>query len=157
SPRLAANDAAAVALFATQVASSLEVAESIEALERANADLCAANSSLARTQEELVKRERLAALREPAATGAHQVRNPLGVLFNSIGSLRRILRAGGFASNERDAEMLLSIAEEESDRINRIVADLLDFARPNTAPLQKSSLADVIEDATAAAAADALG
>src|SRR5205085_3295776 len=49
-------------------------------------------AELARTQKELIDRERLAALGELSASIAHEVRNPLGVIFNSVGSLRRILK-----------------------------------------------------------------
>ena len=56
-------------------------------------DLQRSYDELAHAQEELVKRERLAALGELSAVVAHEVRNPLGVIFNSLGSLRRILHA----------------------------------------------------------------
>ena len=49
-------------------------------------DLRRSYGELARAQEELVKRERLAALGELSAVVAHEVRNPLGVIFNSLGT-----------------------------------------------------------------------
>ncbi|MBK8690831.1 MAG: PAS domain S-box protein [Deltaproteobacteria bacterium] len=85
--------------------------------------------ALTAAQSRLVQRERLAALGELSAVMAHEVRNPLGVIFNSLGSLDRLLKPSG------DAKLLLDIVREESDRLNRIVSDLLDFARPvNLAP-----------------------
>jgi signal transduction histidine kinase len=85
--------------------------------------------ALTAAQSRLVQRERLAALGELSAVMAHEVRNPLGVIFNSLGSIDRLLKPTG------DAKMLLDIVREESDRLNRIVSDLLDFARPvNLAP-----------------------
>jgi signal transduction histidine kinase len=140
------DDADAVALFALQVGSALEVAEAIEALQRSNEEK-------ARVQEELIKRERLAALGELAAMVAHEVRNPLGVLFNSIASLRKTLRCGALAQALPEAEMLLRIAGEEADRLNRIVSALLDFARPSAPHFEPSSVRDVIEDAVEAAEA----
>ncbi len=80
--------------------------------------------ALTAAQSRLVQRERLAALGELSAVMAHEVRNPLGVIFNSLGSLDRLLKPTG------DAKILLDILREESDRLNRIVGDLLDFARP---------------------------
>ena len=127
-------DADAVALFATHVASSLEVAESMEAL--------------ARAQAELVAHERLAALGELAAVVAHEIRNPLGVLFNSLASLRRIL--SDVDRKEGEAELLLSIANEEATRLNGIVSDLLDFARPGEPSLQPGAVELVIDDAVRA-------
>jgi signal transduction histidine kinase len=103
-------------------------------------DLRRSYAELARTQEELVKRERLAALGELSAVVAHEVRNPLGVIFNAMGPLRRLLQPTG------DARMLLDIVGEEADRLNRIVADLLDFSRPPVPSLERESLAALLED-----------
>jgi signal transduction histidine kinase len=79
---------------------------------------------LERAQAELVKRERLAALGQLAAIMAHEVRNPLGVLFNSLGTLGKLI------PHEGDAAQLLAIMGEESTRLERLVRELLDFAKP---------------------------
>ena len=92
--------------------------------QRLYADLKTSYDELERAQAELVRHERLAALGELAAVMAHEVRNPLGVIFNSLTTLKRLLKPSG------DAEMLLTMVGEEAERLNRIVADLLDFARP---------------------------
>ena len=134
-------DADAVALFATHVGSAIEVAESLEAL--------------ASAQQELVKRERLAALGELAAVVAHEVRNPLGVLFNSIGSLRAIVDAGAPAERLADASTLLSIAGEEAERLKRIVSDLLDFARPYEPALREYAISDLAAEVVAETSHDA--
>jgi signal transduction histidine kinase len=148
---LTRHDADAVALFATHVASALEVAESIGELERTNRELASCYADLARTQEQLVRRERLAALGELAAVVAHEVRNPLGVLFNSIGSLRRILRAAVAGTARADAEALVSMVDEEANRLKRIVSDLLDFAQPNEPQLAAGPVREVLEEAVRAA------
>src|SRR5690606_8013025 len=64
---------------------------------RLDADLRASHRALARAQKELVEKERLAVLGELSAVVAHEVRNPLGVIFNSISSLRRLVRLEGDA------------------------------------------------------------
>ncbi|MBS2028345.1 MAG: GAF domain-containing protein [Deltaproteobacteria bacterium] len=104
-------------------------------------DLKRSYDKLAQAREELVKRERLAALGELSAVVAHEVRNPLGVVFNSLGSLRKAVRGN------TDAEMLIGIVGEEADRLNRIVSDLLDFARPHEASLRLEPLEAVLESA----------
>jgi two-component system, NtrC family, sensor histidine kinase HydH len=149
SPMLGRTDADAVALFATQVASALEVAESIEALERANRKLANCYADLARTQQELVKRERLAALGELAAVFAHEVRNPLCVLFNAVASLRRKLDDA-----PPDVRMLLTIATEEAERMNHTVSDLLDFARPGGPQLETVSLPAILAAAVVSTTSD---
>ena len=106
--------------------------------------------ALAAAQSRLVQRERLAALGELSAVMAHEVRNPLGVIFNSLGSLDRLLKPTG------DAKLLLDIVREESDRLNRIVGDLLDFARPVTLAPRPMPVERVLDEAwTAASTASA--
>jgi signal transduction histidine kinase len=102
-------------------------------------------AALARTQKELIDRERLAALGELSASIAHEVRNPLGVIFNSLGSLKRILKPEG------DAALLFDIIGEEADRLNRMVGDLLDYSRPVQPALQPVPLRPLFEEAIASA------
>lgn len=108
-------------------------------------DLKASYQELSRAQQELVKRERLAALGELSAVIAHEVRNPLGVIFNSLSSLKRLVPP------TEDGRMLLDIVGEEAERLNRMVSDLLDFARPNEAQLRAESLKRVVGGAVEAA------
>ena len=112
-------------------------------------DLRQSYQRLSRAQEQLVERERLAALGELAAAVAHEVRNPLGVIFNSLGSLKKLL------GSDAKAETLFAILEEESVRINHIVTDLLDFTRPAFPSLRAGSLVAVIDEAVDAAQAQA--
>ncbi|MFB1479385.1 ATP-binding protein [Corallococcus sp. RDP092CA] len=111
--------------------------------------LWASYAELAATRAEMVKRERFAALGELSAIVAHEVRNPLGVIFNAVATLRRIMNPSG------DTAMLLDIVAEESDRLNRMVADLLDFTRPRNPVLQPEELLRVLQDAFEAAKAQA--
>ena len=92
------------------------------------------------TQEKLIRSERLAAVGELAARIAHEIRNPLGAISNSVGVLRRDLHLDG------DDLRLLEVVHEGSERLERIVADFLRFARPR--PVQKTSqkLPSILED-----------
>ena len=116
-------------------------------------DLRQSYADLARTQEQLVQRERLAALGELAAIVAHDIRNPLGAVFNAIGAIRQQANAGG------DARLatLLAILEEEASRMNEIVGDLLDFARPVSAALRPERIEPIVTEAIDTATADAVG
>jgi len=105
---------------------------------------------LAEARAAMVKRERLAALGELSAVVAHEVRNPLGVIFNAVSSLRRLLPGQG------DAQMLLEILAEESEQLNRLVGELLEFARPRELSLQLEDVGRVIQDSLEAAASDPL-
>jgi signal transduction histidine kinase len=110
-------------------------------------DLRTSYVELARAQAEVVRHERLAALGEVAAVMAHEVRNPLGVIFNSLTSLKKLLTPTG------DVELLLRIVGEEADRLNRIVADLLDFARPYAPERSPVALESLVAGAVQAASA----
>jgi PAS domain S-box-containing protein len=110
-------------------------------------DLTRSYADLGRAQQQLVHRERLVALGELSAVVAHEVRNPLAAIFNSLGSLQRILHPVG------DAKLLLGVIQEEADRLNRIVGDLLDFARPSELALRAEPLDRVLEEAVIAALA----
>jgi signal transduction histidine kinase len=108
-------------------------------------DLGKSYAELARTQKELIDRERMAALGELSASIAHEVRNPLGVIFNSVGSLRRLLKPQG------DVSLIIDIVGEEAERLNRMVGDLLDYSRPVRPALQPLPLGSLIDEALAAA------
>jgi signal transduction histidine kinase len=114
---------------------------------RAHASVRDSLARLERTQKRLVEQERLVALGEMSAVVAHEVRNPLQVIFNSLASLRQLVRPEG------DAGMLLDIVGEEADRLSRIVTDLLDFARPASPDLKPERLERVVDEALAAALA----
>ena len=121
-----------------QLALSIANARLYESLWMSYAELAAARA-------EMVKRERLAALGELSAIVAHEVRNPLGVICNAVATLRRLLQVKG------DSAMLLDILSEESDRLNRIVGDLLDFTKPRELSLQQEDAGRVLMDALEAA------
>lgn len=76
-------------------------------------------------QSELVRSERLAALGELSAVVAHEVRNPVTVIFNAVSTLRKEVVSP-------NASTLLNIVNEEADRLKRVAGELLDFARPRS-------------------------
>ncbi len=83
-----------------------------------------AYEELRAAQEELVRKEQLALVGELAAVVSHEVRNPLAIITNAVAGLRR----GG--TSPEDRETLLSILDEETARLNRLVGDLLRYAKP---------------------------
>jgi two-component system sensor histidine kinase HydH len=111
-------------------------------LARLNDDLLASYEDLARTQTELVRRERLASLGELAVLVAHEVRNPLGVMFNVASQLRKLL-----PPKPREATLLVGILQEEADRLDRIVKDFLDFGRPASPRPSRVDIGAVVDDA----------
>ena len=80
--------------------------------------------AIARFQTEASQRERLSALGRLSTVIAHEVRNPLMIIK---GSLRTLSRPGASAADVREA---VGDIDHEVARLNRIVDDVLDFARP---------------------------
>ncbi len=124
-------------LVAGQLAAAVDNARLYEDLRRSYAQL-------AHTQQQLVEKERLAAIGELAAVVAHEVRNPLGAVFNATDTLRRLVGKDG------QTGMLLDILGEEAERINHIVEDLLDFARPRPIVVSEIPLAQALKEAIGA-------
>jgi two-component system, NtrC family, sensor kinase len=95
-----------------------KVAERTAALE-------AANESLRSTQQQLVMREKLAAIGELTAGVAHEINNPITVIQGNLDVLREVL-----GSAAEPAEEELRLIDRQTERIQAIVAKLLRFARP---------------------------
>ena len=80
-----------------------------------------------RSLEETSRRQdRLAAIGRMAASIAHEIRNPLAAMRGSIQMLRSEVD-----SDSSQAE-LMEIILRESDRLNRIITDFLNYARPRS-------------------------
>ncbi len=95
-----------------------------EALE---ASVEARTNELRDMQEALVRRERLAVLGQLAGGLAHQIRNPLAAMANAVAVLRRRLKK--VLQGDLEAAQAIAIVDEEIWEANRIITDLIDFAR----------------------------
>jgi signal transduction histidine kinase len=80
--------------------------------------------SVARFQHEAAQRERLSSLGRMSTIMAHEIRNPLMIIK---GSLRQLTRAGATPEDVRDAAADI---DGEIERLNRVVNEVLDFAKP---------------------------
>ena len=94
------------------------------------------------------ERDRLAALGQMAAGLAHEIRNPLG----SIKGAAQYLQPGpGGGDRPRGTREFLDIIVEEVNRLNNIVSQFLDYARPYRGEQRQLEVADgAQEDAGAA-------
>jgi PAS domain S-box-containing protein len=97
--------------------------------------------ALRQAQNALLRKERLAVLGQLSGGLAHQIRTPLTTISNAAAVLRRKL-AG---ATDPDTKTALAIIGEEIWEANRIITDLLDFARvrpPSVARVPVSALID---------------
>jgi two-component system sensor histidine kinase HydH len=96
-----------------------------------------------KTQRELEKQlhqaERLAALGEMVAAVSHEIKTPLGIIRSTAELL------GGMPNTHDAQKRLSSVITEESTRLNRIVTEFLDFARPQVPNLERCDLKEIIE------------
>ena len=107
----------------------------------------------ARAEEALRRRDRLAAMGELASTVAHEVRNPLNAIGMTAQRLRREFLQGDQAApapDQAELKELLDVLAGETQRINRIVQQFLDYARPPRLSLRRASLRDLLEAAAGA-------
>ena len=118
---------------------SKELTEQSLELKRRSNELRQSYEELREAQRELTRKEQLAAVGELAAVIAHEVRNPLAIISNAVAGLRRRETA------PQDRETLLAILKEESSRLNRLVGDLLRYARPVNVQRQLVSIREIIE------------
>ncbi|MFO0678781.1 MAG: ATP-binding protein [Polyangiaceae bacterium] len=125
----------------TYAETSNVIARQTEEVSRRTSELEASSHALRTTQAELHKKEQLAAVGELAAVVAHEVRNPLAIIANAGAGLRRQDLSGD------DRETLLTILDEETQRLNRLVSDLLHYARPLAVQRTQIVLADLVERA----------
>lgn len=91
-------------------------------------------------QERVRKADRLAAIGELSAGIAHELRNPLASISGSIEMLAQELDLNG--ENRRLMELII----KESDRLDRIITDFLEFARLRTPAKEDVSVEEVIEE-----------
>jgi two-component system, NtrC family, sensor histidine kinase PilS len=94
-----------------------------------------------RSMEESVRRkDRLAAVGRVAAGLAHEIRNPLGAMRGAIQVLETNTPQASIQSN------LMDIILKESDRLNSIITNFLDYARPMAGEFAETDVGQAILD-----------
>jgi signal transduction histidine kinase len=104
--------------------------------------------SIARFQRDASQRERLSVLGRLSTVVAHEIRNPLMIIKASLRTLRRD------DVPPADLKRAVSDIDEETGRLNRIVTDVLDFAKPIKFDLAPADINALCRDAARAASQD---
>ena len=105
-------------------------------------------SAIKHLEEQVQRAEKLAAVGRLAAGVAHEIRNPLS-------SIRGFAYLLGKRQREESPEReYADVMVREIDRINHVVSDLLNFARPMKLEPEDICLADIIDHVVALVSAD---
>lgn len=138
--------------FLTAVGNQIGVA-----MENANLyeGLKEAYQELQKTQEQLIRTEKLASLGKLAATIAHEINNPLSVVLTYTKLMKNMLKRGSFSPKRlSDISRFLSTMESETARCGEIVRNLLAFARHSTLNMAEHRVEEIIQRTVALIAHD---
>jgi two-component system C4-dicarboxylate transport sensor histidine kinase DctB len=97
-----------------------------------------AHSRLESTFDELLMAKKVAAVGHLALGLAHEIRNPLSAIQMNMQMIRKKIEPSGVLSEN------FSIVEGEIQRLNRLLNDVLDFARPRPLRLQSVELGEIV-------------
>ncbi len=104
--------------------------------------------SLARQREQIIRSEKLASVGQLAAGVAHEIGNPLATILGYVDILRAdALGKGRLPETER--QDALDRLKAETQRIHRIIRELLEFSRPSYEDPVATELVRVIQSAEA--------
>lgn len=90
-------------------------------------------------EERLSRAEKLSSIGEMTAGISHEIRNPLGIIKSSADLLKKKMSKLDPSNNIPD------IIIEETDRLNNIITDFLNFARPKELNLTTCHINDIID------------
>jgi two-component system sensor histidine kinase PilS (NtrC family) len=97
-------------------------------------------TELKRLEREILTKERMAALGRLSAAIAHEIRQPLTAMTGALKELARL------APLEDDDKKLVQIVSRESQRLNQIITEFLDYSREKTYVFVEVDVAALIEE-----------
>lgn len=119
-------------LMAEKIESAVQKQEEhLEALQKANIDLRAA-------QQEAMRSEKLASVGRLSAGIAHEIGNPLSAILGYASILLKEARDG-------EEKEYLEYIEKETERIQRIIKGLLDFSRPSEVEIEELDVNSIVQ------------
>src|SRR5262250_2697081 len=97
-------------------------------------------TDLRRLEQEVATKERMAALGRLSAAIAHEIRQPLTAMAGAVKELARLVPL------EDDQKHLVTIVSRESERLNHIITDFLNYSREKTYEFQEADVGALLDE-----------
>ncbi len=116
------------------------ISDDKETLKKSLDSLEKANLEIQKAQNEIIRAEKLASVGRLSAGIAHEIGNPIGIVLGYLG----LLKQETITEDERTD--YIHRAENEIQRINTIIRQLLDFSRPSNQEKAHVAVHDIIDE-----------
>lgn len=97
-------------------------------------------TELRRLEQEVATKERMAALGRLSAAIAHEIRQPLTAMAGAVKELARLVPL------EDDEKHLVNIVSRESERLNHIITDFLNYSREKTYEFHDADIRGLLDE-----------
>jgi two-component system, NtrC family, sensor histidine kinase PilS len=97
-------------------------------------------TELRRLEQEVATKERMAAVGRLSAAIAHEIRQPLTAIAGAVKELGKLVPL------EEDEKHLVSIVSRESERLNHIITDFLNYSREKSYSFQDEDVRSLLEE-----------
>ncbi len=93
-----------------------------------------------RLEQEVATKERMAAVGRLSAAIAHEIRQPLTAMAGAVKELARLVPL------EEDEKHLVNIVSRESERLNQIITDFLNYSREKSYVFEESDVRPLLDE-----------
>jgi two-component system sensor histidine kinase PilS (NtrC family) len=97
-------------------------------------------TDLKRLEQEVATKERMAALGRLSAAIAHEIRQPLTAMAGAVKELGRLVPL------QEDEQHLVGIVSRESERLNKIITDFLNYSREKTYEFSTEDVGNLLDE-----------
>ncbi len=118
------------------------ISEDKKRLQKTVKSLEEANFDLKQAQEDIIKAEKLASAGRLSSGIAHEIGNPISIIIGYLD----LIKKNNINNEERRG--FIERSENEINRINNLIKQLLDFSRPLDVGLKAVSVHEIINDIT---------
>ena len=97
-------------------------------------------TDLRRLEQEVATKERMAALGRLSAAIAHEIRQPLTAMAGAVKELARLVPL------QEDEKHLVGIVSRESERLNHIITDFLNYSREKSYQFKEADIRGLLDE-----------